>query len=93
MSNSNKFLKDLKTDFFKYMTYCELCTKHNITENTLRKIIKIQDWTRKKPSKILYEIVDKKIKVSDEFLKPVKKTKNNIINDIKVRRAFVEIGL
>ncbi len=65
------------------MTYCELCTKHDITENTLRKIIKLQDWTRKKPSKILHEIVEKKIKVSDEFLKPVKKTKTNIINDIK----------
>ena len=83
MSSSNSFLKDLKTDFFKYMTYCELCTKHNITENTLRKIIKMQDWIRKKPSKILHEIVDKKIKVNDDFLKPIKKTKNNIINDIK----------
>jgi hypothetical protein len=64
------------------MPYCALCTKYDITENTLRKIIKMQDWIRKKPSKILYEIVEKKIKVSDEFLKPVKKTKN-IINDIK----------
>ena len=82
MSSSNKFLKDLKTDFFNYMPYCALCTKYDITENTLRKIIKMQDWIRKKPSKILYEIVEKKIKVSDEFLKPVKKTKN-IINDIK----------
>ena len=83
MESSKRFIKELKSDYDKYDNYCTLCTKHKITEAILRKIIKLQGWERKKLSKILREIVDKKIKVDDIFLKPIKKTNKNIINDIK----------
>ncbi len=82
-SNSNNFIKNLKKDYDSFMTYCALCTTHNITENSLRKIIKIHDWKRKKPSKFMHDIIDKKIKVDKDFLKFKPSNKKSVKQQIK----------
>ena len=38
MDSSKNFIKDLKSDYDKYLNYCTICTKNNITEAILRKL-------------------------------------------------------